>query len=210
MHHQPSRGGLALAALRLGLAVPFLYYGVQVAAAPFYPGFSFAGTTASELGSDRSERPTVFNTGVMVLGAVTLAAAVGFLLALRRLGVHPALAWLTAAAVAVNGVQTLWAGIFPMPDPRHGGHPVFVVGMLLLPVLLTAVVWRRTRSPALRVYFVATLVLLAAMVPVMSGASGLDTHAYRGLVQRVFTLAIFPPIGVAAFVLARRVGELPR
>ena len=60
-----------------------------------------------------------------------------------------------------------------------------------------------------RAYFAATLVLLAVMVPVMSGVSGLDTHAYRGLVQRVFTLAVFPPIGVAAFVLARRVWESP-
>ena len=39
--------------------------------------------------------------------------------------------------------------------------------------------------------------------PIMSGLAGIDTHAYRGIQQRVFTLVIFPPIGVSAFVLAR-------
>jgi len=207
MRRHPSRNVLALAALRLGFAVPFLYYGIQAAAAPSFPDFSLVGTTASELGSDRSERPAVFNAGIIVLGAVTLVAAVGFLLALRRLGAHPLLAWATGVAVALNGLQTLWAGIFPLPDPRHGGHPAFVVGMLLLPALLAVATWRRTRSRVVRAYFAATLVLLAVMVPVMSGVSGLDMHAYRGLVQRVFTLAVFPPVGVAACVLARRVGE---
>ena len=46
------------------------------------------------------------------------------------------------------------------------------------------------------------------MVPLMRGMTGLDAHAYRGLLQRVFTLAIFPPIGVAAYVLARRLSAL--
>ena len=208
MTRPPAWAGPALAAL--GLAVPLLYYGTQAAAAPFFPGATFVGTTASELGSDRSTNPAVFNAGIMTLGGVTLAAAVGFGLALRRLGAGWAVTGLTAAAVALNGVQTLWAGWYPMPDPRHGGHPAFVAGMLALPGLLTLAVWRRTRSPAVRGYFVATLLLLALMVPVMTRRTGLDVEAYRGLVQRVFTLAIFPPVGVAAMVLARRLRELAR
>jgi hypothetical protein len=53
---------------------------------------------------------------------------------------------------------------------------------------------------------VGTLLLLAAAVPIMSGLSGLNTHEYRGLIQRIFTLAIFPPIGVAAWTFARWLG----
>jgi len=108
---------------------------------------------------------------------------------------------LTLAAVAMNGVQTLWAGWFPMPDPRHGGHPAFIVGMLATPVLLAASMWIVSRSAAVRWYFALNLVFLAACVPFMSGATGLDLNDYRGLLQRVFTLTIFPPIAVAAIVL---------
>jgi len=31
--------------LRLGVLVPFVYYGIQAAAAPFFPNFSFVGTS---------------------------------------------------------------------------------------------------------------------------------------------------------------------
>lgn len=204
MTAHPKLDLLVRLALGCGVAVPFLYYGVQAAAAPYFPGFRFVSTTASELGSDLSNWPGLFNTGVFVLGGLSLTAAAGFLRASRRFGTHPALAGLAAAAVAMNGVQTVWAAAYPMPDPRHGGHPAFIVAMLLLPVLLTAAMWRHTRWPWWRGYYLATLLLLAAMVPVMSGLAGLDTHAYRGLVQRVFTLAIFPPIGVSAYLLLRR------
>jgi hypothetical protein len=38
---------------------------------------------------------------------------------------------------------------------------------------------------------------------------GLDTHDYRGLLQRVFALTVFVPIGVGAYVLARRTNAAP-
>src|SRR5690349_18559119 len=109
--------------LRCGIAVPIIYYGVQALAAPFLPGFSILRTTASELGSERSECALIFNAGIMIQGAASLAASVGFFRALRRLGGNPALAAVTSAAVAMSGVQHLWAGYFPLPDPRHAGHP---------------------------------------------------------------------------------------
>jgi hypothetical protein len=43
----------------------------------------------------------------------------------------------------------------------------------------------------------------------MSGMTGLDTHAYRGLFQRVFALTVFVPIGIGAYVLARRIHAGP-
>jgi len=76
-------------ALWPGVLVPFAYYGIQAAAAPYFPGFSFVGTTASELGSDLSRRPAVFNAGIMAMGAATLVAAAGFFFGLRRIGADP-------------------------------------------------------------------------------------------------------------------------
>src|SRR5947209_2826242 len=92
--------------LRCGIAVPLIYYGIQALAAPFYPGFSVLGNTASELGSDRSEHAVIFNAGMMVQGVASLAASLGFFLALRRMRINSAL---TAVALAINGVQHIWA-----------------------------------------------------------------------------------------------------
>lgn len=194
--------------LRIGVTVPFIYYGIQAAAAPFFTGYSILGNTASELGSDRSECPLIFNAGIMAQGVASLAASVGFLLALRRLRINTALAALTAVALAMNGVQSIWAGYYPIPDPRHAGHLPFVVAMTLLPVLLTATLWRQGGT-LLRVYLVSTLVLLGGVLTLRSGLSGLDKYEYRGLLQRVFTLSIFPPIGVGAYVLATRIRRRP-
>jgi hypothetical membrane protein len=194
---------LTLILLGMGMAVPFLYFGIQLLTAPFYPGYSFVSNVASELGSDLSPHRTLFNAGLMLLGLVTLLAAVGFWRALQRLGARPLLAGLTGLVVAVNGVQTLWAGYFPMPDPRHGGHPLFILNMILIPFLVTGVLWKQSGA-LLRAYLVATLLLITGMIPIMSGMTGLDTQTYRGLFQRLVTLAIFPPIGVGAYCLARR------
>jgi hypothetical membrane protein len=199
------RDGITLASLGCGMAVPILYYGTQAAAAPSFPGFSFLGTTASELGSDLSTHPAIFNIGAMLTGLAAVAASPGLLMALRRLGTHPILAWPSAIAVAITGLSSVRAGMFPLPDPRHGGHPSVLIAMLLVPFALAAALWKRDGSPALKAYLIATIVLLVAMVPIMSGMTGLDTHAFRGLFQRIFALTVFTPIGVGACVLAMRV-----
>jgi hypothetical membrane protein len=205
MRHLRRSDGITLSLLGFGVAVPLLYYGVQVVAAPFFPGFSVLGTTASELGSDGSTLPSIFNTGAILVGIASLIAAVGFRRALRNLGAHPILAWLTSLDVAATGLSSLWAGIFPLPDPRHGGHPALLIAMLLVPLIMATTLWTLGASRPLKGYFAATIGLLLVMFPVMSGMTGLDTHTYRGLFQRIFALTVFPPIGVGAFVLARRI-----
>ena len=196
------RDWITVRALGLGVAVPFLYYGIQAAAAPFFPGFSFLTTIASDLGSDRSTCPWAFNAGIMVVGVLCLIASAGFLLALVRVSVRPILAVLVSLAVALIGMMMLWGGYYPLPDPRHEGHFVFFVGLVSLPSLLTVALWGFGRS--LRHYLVANLVLWAVMEALVLGVTGIDTHGYRGILQRIFALSILPPIGVAAHVLTRR------
>lgn len=74
---------ISLVALRMGVAVPVLYYGTQIVAAVFFPGYSFMSEAASLLGSDRSTRPLIFNAGVMATGIATLVAACGYFCAFR-------------------------------------------------------------------------------------------------------------------------------
>src|SRR4051812_45269148 len=45
------RGDRHTRALAFGIAIPFLYFGVQIVAARFYPGYSFLNRDASTLGS---------------------------------------------------------------------------------------------------------------------------------------------------------------
>jgi hypothetical membrane protein len=198
---------ITLRALYAGVAVPLLYYGVQAVAAPFFPEFSVIGTTASELGSDLSSRPAIFNYGTMVQGVAWLIASIGIFRSLQRLRVHPVLVWSISLALIVGGIGTFRAGYYPLPDPRHAGNPSFLVAMLSLPILLAIALWKGGH-PALKAYFVANLVLLAVMFPILSGFTGLDTHTYRGIYQRIFGLTVFLPVGVGSVALGRRIGAL--
>jgi hypothetical membrane protein len=208
-------------ALRMGIAVPLVYFGVQLAAAPFYPGYSFLARDASTLGSPGSSLPGIFNAGVLIAGVLAIVGSAGYFSALRQLRARTLLAWLTAAAVACGGLGAVNAGLFPLPDPRHTDGLLAQIGMGLfpLPILLPAAIWRLPHADAMRRYLVANALVLAAFVPVISGlvqraamAAGVDLPAYQyfldncqGLLQRLAAATVFVPIGVVAWFLAREI-----
>src|SRR6266849_2219563 len=191
-------------ALGIGVTVPILYFGVQLVAALLYPGYSFLSQSASQLGSDLAKYPAIFNVGAILTGLATLIASWGFLSGLRRVGTNPILSWLTALVLASSALMHLWAGIFPMPHPRHGANP-FQIGTLMLPVLMAIVSWNRS-GPFLRAYVIASIVLLAAL---MGNVVEVDRQVHDGLFQRILALTVFPPIGFAAYSLAQHLKDLP-
>jgi hypothetical protein len=86
-----------------------------------------------------------------------------------------------------------------MPNPRHGQNP-FQIAAVALPILIGAAVWKGVRAPV-RVYFVATVLALAAL---MINVVPLDRQLYDGLFQRLLALAVFPSVGVGCYVLRKR------
>ena len=194
-------------ALASGIVVPVLYFGTQLLAAPFFPGYSFLSMVASLLGSDLAIYPAIFNIGAMITGIVTIIASVGFFLALQRLGINPFLTWLTCLALFLNGLGSLWAGFFPIPDPRHGSNP-FTVGIFLFPILLTFAIWKLNNARPIKIYLIITNLLFIALIPIMSGASGINTQGYQGLLQRIVALVFFLPISVGSYFLINRTRDL--
>jgi hypothetical membrane protein len=184
-------------ALRFGIAVPFLYFGIQLIAAPFFAGYDFVQMEASLLGSDRSSLPIVFNFGAMVTGVAGLVATIGLVLAFRETKTQPVLAWLPAIAVFCVGLSSLWAGIFPMPDPHHAENP-FAIGLFVMPFVMLATFWNQ---PKIRGYLMACVVLFVGLIPFMSGLIAIDRQALEGLLQRLLTFAAFAPIGLASYRL---------
>src|SRR5262245_50004549 len=104
-----------LLALYLGMAIPILYFGIQIAAAPFYPGYGFLSRDASSLGSDLSNFPAIFNFGSLMVGLLGLIASWGFFSAFRRLGLSLILGTSTSLAVAAFGLGSINAFLFPLP-----------------------------------------------------------------------------------------------
>lgn len=135
-------GNLKRFALCCGVAVPILYYGTQFAAMAFYPGYRILAQVASELGSNQSTQPMVFNAGAVLTGIAALIAAFGFLRAIP----NRVLAWLVFLGMLSNGAAGMWAGIHPLPDPRHNPGAIGA-GMFFLPLLFIFATWRLGSPP---------------------------------------------------------------
>jgi hypothetical membrane protein len=181
------------------VAVPVLYFGVQFVAAPFYPGYSFAADTASMLGTSASRHPGVFNNGAILDGIAGLIGAGGFFLALSGV----ARGWLRvliAIGVFCDGVLSVKAGIFPMPDPRHASWQFLLFPILITPLLLLAATWRI--SVWLRVYLLVNMICLLLTVPMMMHR--MAPLWPEGAMQRVFAFVVMVPIGVVGFALLRK------
>jgi hypothetical membrane protein len=189
--------------LLCGIAGPLIYFGCQLAAAPFYPGYSFLTNSASQLGSDRSTFPAILNGGAILSGVAMVLAAIGYWRELPRAGSARVWTVLTCLALVSAGAAGVWAGSFPLPDPRHNPK-LLGAGSFVLPLLL-AIALRKSESRPLRAYLIADTAAFLLLLPVMSGAAGIDIRPFYGVLQRVAAAVLYIPIGVvAAFLLRRR------
>jgi len=190
-------------ALWLGVAVPFVYFGTQFAAAPFYPGYSFVTDAASQLGSDRSTFPILFNLGAIATGVAMIASAYGFMRALPSAGAWRIASWLLALALVSAGIGSVWAGCFRLPSPRHAIGAAGA-GIFLLPLLLLVGFWAVRGASVVRIYLIVNLLLFGAITMVMSGAAGINYASFAGAMQRLIAAVVMIPIAVAALDLAVR------
>ena len=195
-------------ALDLGIAVPFLYFGTQLIAAVFYPGYSFASQSTSDLGSPRSidgMYPWIFNTGAALTGFALLIVACGFLLTLRRCETPRVLAWLSAIAIGSVGMSNLFGVFLPVWSEvgRSPAHPTFLlVGFFLVPVLLTISLWKRRASLLLSASFAATVAFFVGLIAIPIGLSGIDAVQNMGFADRLLEAVVFLPIGTCAYYLS--------
>lgn len=185
------------------MLLPVLYFGVQLVLAPTFPHYRFMADAASLLGSDRAPYAVVFNTVAMLSGLCGIAGAWGLFRALRADGCPTLLNALIVLAILLAALGCCWAGIFPLPDPRHRANPS-TPALIALPLLFAIVAFQVPGLRAWRGYFIANLLLMTAMVLVMSGVIPMDRAHNGGLLQRLIALAAFGPIGIAGAVFYRR------
>ena len=179
-------------------AMPLLYFGVQLMAAPFYPGYHFATDTASMLGTSASHHPEIFNIGAILTGIAGIAGAFGLFWGLD--GVTALwLRVLIAIGVLTNGVLALKAGLFPMPDPRHATWQFLPFPILITPLLLLSATWRVLW---LRIYLLLDITSLLCLLPSMM--HWMVPIWPEGTMQRLFALVTFVPVGVVALALLQK------
>jgi len=195
----PTTPRLTKLLLSAAVAVPLLYFGVQFVAAAWYPGYRFATDTASMLGTKASLHPGIFNNGAILVGITGLLGAAGLFLGLSS-AVRNWLRILVAIGVFCNGVLSLKAGLFPMPDPRHASWQFLLFPILITPPLMLAATWRI--SVWLRIYLMVNSACLILLIPMMMHR--MAPLWPEGAMQRLFAFVVMVPIGIVALVLLRK------
>ena len=198
MRPSPAEKALLIA----GVLVPVLYYAALVVTPLFWPGYSHVRQYASELGSADSPRPELFNVTIVAAGVAAMLAAGGLFLALKRLGGRALPSLLAGLAVFLWGFSFVMGGLFPMPDPRHGGFGLGLAMHLAPPFMLWALAG--VSAPRLKVFLAVVFVVSLALILVMFGVGSLVRRANVGLWQRAYSMSAIPWLGVVAAVLARR------
>lgn len=172
-------------------AMPIIFFGTQIAAAPFYPGYSFSQQSISMLGTSFSRRPWIFNAGETLTGVTALAAALG-LYQVFRWKTNFLLSCLIGFAVACIGIMGVKAGMFPMPDPRHNSWELLQNFIIITPHLMLLALWKQSHSSGLRIYLILSIALLILLVP-------LSSRLGRGTFQRLISTGTLVPVGVVGF-----------
>jgi hypothetical protein len=189
------------------IGVPICYYFGLIAGAATYPGYSHVTRYASELGAAGAPYPALFNVSIIVAGAFALLASIGVAIALCDLTGRWFWAVLTGIALACWGAAMVMGGLFPMPDPRHGG---FGLGLAapLVPLFALLAIGKLPDATGMKVFLAFILVGSAIVLAIMFGVGHLVTRANVGIWQRINSGISIPWFAVLGFWLLHRCAGL--
>ena len=194
MDRSPLLWGLILA--------PVFYYVALIGGSLLWPGYSHVTQYASELGSSASPNPMFFNGNVILCGLSALIGGFGLAQVLTRLSDSR---WAVAAGVSISlwGLAIVIAGLYPMPDDRHGAYGLAIVGQFT-PLF----VWLALRNVeglgGLKTFLAVIFVASFALFAIMMGVGGLVTRANVGIWQRINTAVGIPYLAVLGWVLLQQ------
>lgn len=191
--------------LWIGVAAPVLALLTTLLAVGLFPGFDHATQFLSELGAGGAKHPQVFNAGVAMAGVGAGIAGIGFGLAILALGGPRVPAALTALAFVLAAAGLVISSLYVWPDPRHLAINLGL-GIQLAPLFLLWGLARAKGVDRLRWFLAAVFVLMAVLTVITKHLvfPGTVNPANVGWWERAFAVVLVGWVGVAAFLLERR------
>ncbi len=188
MSRPASQNRLIVVLLGLGVASPILYFGAQLVCGLMTDGYSFVREAASDLGT--SDRPyhRVFNVVAFATGFSLVCGGVGLLLVSARPISRRFATVIVAFCCLSAGAAAVAAGLYPLPDDRHGGGPIGA-GMFLAPF---AVAFALRDRVVLRPYLGLNIAVFVVSGTILSRGN----PAFAGLGQRLLAGSVFPALAL--------------
>lgn len=192
--------------LLVGVAAPVLALASVLLAVALYPDFNHARQYISELGGETAAHPEVFNVGILIAGALTGVAGLGFGLAIRLLTGSIVSAVLVSLLFVVAAVGLVLSSLYPWPDPRHMAISLGL-GIQLAPVFLLFALRDAPDMPHLKRFLIGVFLVMAVLTVMTKHLvfPGTVNDFNVGYWERAFAIALVGWVGVAAWLLYRAV-----
>lgn len=182
------------------ILAPLFYYVALIGGSLLWPGYSHITQYASELGSSASPNPMFFNGNVILCGLSAVIGGFGLTHVLTQLSGSKG--WPIAAGISISlwGLAIVIAGLYPMPDDRHGAYGLAIVGQFT-PLFAWLALRKVEGFGGLKTFLVIIFVASSALFAIMMGVGGLVTRANVGIWQRINTAIGIPYLAVLGWVL---------
>ena len=182
------------------ILAPVFYYVALIGGSLLWPGYSHVTQYASELGSSASPNPMFFNGNIILCGLAALTGGFGLTHVLTQLS--GSRGWAIAAGVSISlwGVAIIVAGLYPMPDDRHGAYGLAIIGQFT-PLFAWLALRKAEVLNGLKTFLLIIFVASFALFAIMMGVGGLVTRANVGIWQRVNTAIGIPYLAVLGWIL---------
>lgn len=190
------RTRLIIVLLLLGAASPVLYFGAQLVCGLMTDGYSFMRDAASDLGTLDRPNHAVFNVAALATGGCLLSGGVGLLLTCLRPVPRRAGTVVVGVCCLSAGAAAVAAGIYPLPDARHGGGAIGA-GMFVAPFAVAFALRDRARLRPVLGLSIAVFVVGGA---ILAGGN----PAIAGLGQRLLAGAVFPSLALVCGLQLRQ------
>lgn len=199
---------VARALLGVGVAAPVFALAAVLIAVANYADFDHARQYLSELGGATASQPWIFNFGVMVAGALTGVAGIGFGLAVFLLARAPLSATAVGGLFVAAGTGLVLSSLYPWPDPRHMAINLGL-GIQLAPLFLLLALRRTEGLAALKRFLLAVFIAMAVLTVLTKHLvfPGTVNDLNVGYWERAFAIVLVGWVGVAAELLRRALGN---
>ncbi len=201
---------LARILLAVGVAAPIVAFVSVVIAAFAYANFDHARQYLSELGGATATYPLIFNMGVLIAGVMTGVAGVGFGLAIFILTRSPVSAVLVGLLFVLAAIGLVMSSLYVWPDPRHLAINLGL-GIQLAPVFLIFALRGDAETRRLKGFLAVVFALMAVLTVLTKHLvfPGTVNDFNVGYWERAFAIVLVGWVGVAAWLLGRRLAHLP-
>ncbi len=201
---------LARMLLAVGVAAPIVAFVSVVIAAFAYANFDHARQYLSELGGATATYPLIFNMGVLIAGVMTGLAGVGFGLSIFILTRSPVSALLVGLLFVLAAIGLVMSSLYVWPDPRHLAINLGL-GIQLAPVFLIFALRGNAETRRLKAFLAVVFALMAVLTVLTKHLvfPGTVNDFNVGYWERAFAIVLVGWVGVAAWLLGRRLAHLP-